>query len=61
VVGADGKIFVGSADTTVYAVLPSGKLFWAQKVGSKITTALAMGTDGALAVAAEQALVVLGR
>jgi len=61
VLGADGKIFVGSADTTVYAVLPSGKLFWAQKVGSKITTALALGPDGMLAVAAEQALVVLGR
>jgi len=52
VIGGDGTVYFGSADTYFYAVSPSGKLVWRFKTGNIIDSAAVLGrsTTGATTV-----------
>ena len=43
VIGGDGSVYVGSADTWFYAVGPRGKLRWRFKTGEIIDSAATIG------------------
>ena len=43
VIGGDGTVYVGSADTFFYAIAPSGKLRWRFKTGEIIDSAATIG------------------
>jgi outer membrane protein assembly factor BamB len=60
VIGADGTVYVGSADSRLYAITPSGSLFFAVNVKGAIRSAPAIGDDGTLYVTTATALVAIG-
>ena len=43
VIGGDGSVYAGSADTFFYAIAPSGKLRWRFKTGQIIDSAATIG------------------
>ncbi|HZM55903.1 MAG TPA: PQQ-binding-like beta-propeller repeat protein [Acidimicrobiales bacterium] len=47
VIGGDGTVYFGSADTHFYAVSPSGKLVWRFKTGNVIDSAAVLGRSSA--------------
>jgi uncharacterized repeat protein (TIGR01451 family) len=51
-IGADGTVYVGSADGKLYAFDPDGTALWNLKVGAFITAAPTLGANGTLYVAA---------
>ncbi len=46
VVGADGTVYIGSADFVFYAIRPDGKLKWSFRTGKLIDSAAALSADG---------------
>ncbi len=49
IIGGDGTVYVGSADTFFYAIAPSGRLRWRLKTGGIIDAAAALSPyDGSL-------------
>jgi outer membrane protein assembly factor BamB len=60
IVGSDAKVYFGSADGNLYALTPSGLLFFAVKAKGRIHSAPALGDDGTLYVTTDTALVAIG-
>ena len=50
VVGGDGTIYVGSYDSTLYAINPDGTLNWSRKTGGRISSSPAVASDGTIYV-----------
>ncbi len=48
VVGADGRVLVGSADRTFYAIDPDGSLGWSYETGEIIDSAASVAADGTI-------------
>jgi outer membrane protein assembly factor BamB len=48
VIGDDGAVYVGSADTFFYAIAPSGRRLWRFRTGNIIDSAAALGPDGTI-------------
>jgi outer membrane protein assembly factor BamB len=49
-IGADGTIYVGSADYNLYAINPDGTMKWSYKTGGTVDSSPAVGTDGTVYV-----------
>ena len=49
-IGADGTIYVGSADNNLYAVNPDGSQKWSFTTGSAVHSSPAIGADGTIYV-----------
>ena len=52
-IGADGTIYVGSADKKLYAINPNGTLKWSYATGNSIASDPAIGADGTIYVGSE--------
>jgi outer membrane protein assembly factor BamB len=48
VIGSDGTVYVGSADTSFYALSGEGSLLWSFKTGEVIDSAAVIGADGSV-------------
>lgn len=51
VIGLDGGIFFGSADTYIYAVNPNGALRWRYKTGDRVMGSASIAADGTVYIA----------
>ena len=60
VVAVDGTVYVGSADGRLYALTPSGLLFFAVNAKGGIHSTPAIGDDGTLYITTDTALVAIG-
>ena len=59
--GPDNSVYVGSTDGNLYAITPSGLLYFAVKAKGKITSAPALGDDETLYVTTDNAILAIGR
>jgi outer membrane protein assembly factor BamB len=60
VIGPDGTVYVGSADTRLYAITPKGNLFFAVNVKGRVKSAPAIITGPTLLVTTDTGLVAIG-
>jgi outer membrane protein assembly factor BamB len=49
-IGSDGTVYIGSRDSHLYAINPSGSLKWKYKTGNWIESSPAIGSDGTVYV-----------
>lgn len=49
-IGADGKVYIGSDDSKLYAINPQGNLVWSYKCGDFIKSSPVIGLDGIIYV-----------
>jgi hypothetical protein len=49
-IGSDGTVYVGSSDSCLYALTPSGQLKWRYKTGDEVYSSPAVGSDGTVYV-----------
>lgn len=47
-IGADGTIYLGSADSNLYAMNPDGTKKWTFSAGSQVSSSPAIGSDGTI-------------
>ena len=57
---AGGRVFVGSADGNLYAITPSGLLFFAVNTKGSIRSAPAISDNGLLFVTTNKSILAIG-
>jgi len=52
-IDANGRIYVGSQDDSIYCLSPDGEVLWQHNIGQDVDATPALGPDGTLFVGAD--------